>query len=515
MLVPTEDMTCSCAIAIDIYGIASMLSSICMLLSVDRYSYYNMNIVKNQKKLMIVLTVFLSAVFLSLVWNNNVWMDEAFTASLVHTDFRGVIDRSMADTLPPLYNIILKIMTAVFGYKIPVMKITSVIPMILTLIVGATEVRKRFGLRTAVLFMVYITFMPLFLYYGVEIRMYSLGFFFATASGVYAYSCATEGTRRGWIVFTVISTLAGYSHHFAFVTVAFAYLYLLLYFIFFEKKRIKEWLWCLLATFVMYLPCLIVTIGQFSRVSGYFSMPDIDLPMFIQYALYQFVVGKMPVSIICGLSAAVALFIFAKDFAAKKDRGSERIFGICSFTVYYGVLIFGTAVCAVMTANIFVDRYLFFAAGLLWLFVAIVLGSRPKSFAAALAVAAFIGVFTYSSMFTTEYGNTADEEIAFLKENVREGDVYYSIGGHEEMQNCIPFYTYLDEDQPELEFVSSLDVAIERAKERNSTVWVSVLEGFEPSGEDLEILDRNGFIMQKASDFEFDRYRCEFYRLTR
>ena len=142
---------------------------------------------KNEIKIVFTVFIILSAVYLSLVWNNNVWMDEAFTASLVHTDFRGVIERSMADTLPPLYNIILKLATDIFGYTIPVMKITSVVPMLLTLLLGATVVRKRFGFRTALLFMLFITFMPLFMYYGVEIRMYSLGFFFATASGIYAY----------------------------------------------------------------------------------------------------------------------------------------------------------------------------------------------------------------------------------------------------------------------------------------------------------------------------------------
>ena len=214
-----------------------------------------------------VAVIVLSAVFLSLVWNNNVWMDEAFTASLVHTDMAGVLKRSMADTLPPLYNIILKLTTTAFGYTIPVMKITSVVPMILTLVIGATTVRRRFGIRTALLFMVFITCMPLMLYYGVEIRMYSLGFFFATASGIYAYEVIAEPSRRTWTAFTLFSVMAGYSHHFAFVTVAFSYLFLLLYHIIVKRDRIKNWFKCLAATFILYLPCLIVTLRQFSRVS--------------------------------------------------------------------------------------------------------------------------------------------------------------------------------------------------------------------------------------------------------
>ena len=470
---------------------------------------------KNEKKIIFTGFVFLSAVYLSLVWNNNVWMDEAFTASLVHTDFRGVIARSMADTLPPLYNIILKLATDAFGYTIPVMKITSVIPMILTLFVGATVVRKRFGIRTALLFMLFITFMPLFMYYGVEIRMYSLGFFFATASGVYAYEIVCEPSAKNWTVFTLLSTLAGYSHHFAFVTVAFAYFYLLLYFIFLKRDKLKNWFWCLFATFLLYLPCLIVTLKQFSRVSGYFSMPDIDVAMFFQYCVYPYIIGIRPASLLCGLLMLSSLAVFVNNVIRKKNYRPADIFAICSFSVYYGVLLFGTVVCAVMEANIFVDRYLFFAAGLLWLFAAIMLTESDNMFYAAVTTSLIIGICSYSVEYKTEYGNSADEEIAFLRDNIREGDVYYSIGGHEEMQNCIPFYTYVDKQTAELTFVYPLEEAVKESDRRGSTLWITVLDGFEPDDEQIELLKDNGLSMIKMADFEFDRYKCEMYRVDR
>ena len=47
--------------------------------------------VSTEKKIIAAAFVILSGIYLSLIWNNNVWMDEAFTASLVHTDFAGVI----------------------------------------------------------------------------------------------------------------------------------------------------------------------------------------------------------------------------------------------------------------------------------------------------------------------------------------------------------------------------------------------------------------------------------------
>ena len=103
---------------------------------------------KNNENIISWLLVVIGAiVYISLTFNKNVWLDEAFSASLVRTDMAGVIERSMADTLPPLYNIILKISTDIFGYSVPVMKLTSVVPMIITMIVSATVVRNPTALR--------------------------------------------------------------------------------------------------------------------------------------------------------------------------------------------------------------------------------------------------------------------------------------------------------------------------------------------------------------------------------
>ena len=83
------------------------------------------------------------------------------------------------------------------------------------------------------------------------------------------------------------------------------------------------------------------------------------------------------------------------------------------------------------------------------------------------------------------------------------------------MQNCIPFYTYLDPDTAELEFVYPLTEAVRVAEERGTTLWVSVLDGFTPSDEDMKILQDHGLLLDKKADFEFDRYRCGFYRANR
>ena len=71
----------------------------------------------------------------------------------------------------------------------------------------------------------------------------------------------------------------------------------------------------------------------------------------------------------------------------------------------------------------------------------------------------------------------------------------------------------IDDMTPELSFVTPLEEAIITSKEKGTTLWISVLDGFAPSEDDIKTLERYSLSLEKAADFEFDRYRCEFYRV--
>ena len=460
-----------------------------------------------------------SALYISLCFNTNIWMDEAFTATLVHNTFSGVLYSSMQDTLPPLYNLLLKLTTTILGYNIYVMKLTSVVPMILTIIIAATTVRKRFGAITSIAFMLCLTGMPLMLYFGVEIRMYSLGFFFATASGIYAYEVICDSCRKNWILFTVLSVLAGYSHHFAFVTVGFVYLFLLVYYFFADFKHIARWFKFLGFTFLLYFPCMLVTLRQFGNVSGYFSMPDITLQMFVQYLLYPYMVSKITGSILCILIMAILIIFCAYKLFTRKEFTNDNLYSVACLAVYPGVLVFGTIVSKIMTANIFVDRYLFFSVGLLWLFVAIQIGKLPKKFTyIAFATLIYIGICYYSVELDVEYHNSADEEIEFLRDNIKPGDILYPIGGHEELECCIPFLSIIANENAPLTYVAPLSTAldaIEMYKDAGMTLWIAVLDGYDFSEEDLSLLNNSGYIAVDAAHFDFDRYACTMYKIIK
>lgn len=471
---------------------------------------------KKQNIITYTALIFLSLVYISLCFTQNVWLDEAFTATLVHTDMADVLRRSMADTLPPLYNILLKLTTSVFGYSIPVMKLTSVAPMIATMILGATVVRKRFGFKCSLIFMISIAGMPQMLNYGIEIRMYSLGFFFATASGIFAYDIVKNYNTKNCIIFAVLSVLAGYSHHFAFVAVGFVYLFLLIYFFFCDRQNIKRWFISLAITIALYIPCMIVTLKQLKSVSGYFSMPDVDMHMFIQYAIYPYTTGATIISVLLLLLVLFLLFYSVYSVIKTKSFDFNIIYAASCFLIFYGVLIFGTLISKVMTANIFVDRYLFFSMGLIWLSVSILISSLPDSLLgritqiSAIVILCLAFISTYVAQYKAEYQNPADEEINFIRNNFSENDIIYTVEDGEEFQFLIPFYSLLSTEN-QVGYTWNLEEAIKMASSKNGKLWIIVKDGFEISEDELNIMKSSGLTPNYKSTFEFERYICDIY----
>lgn len=108
--------------------------------------------------------------------NQSLWLDEAITAKVVRQFSLFQISSlfSPADFHPPLYYIIMKMWTALFGYSEIALRMPSVIFSLLTghaiFLIGTRLKNQKFGLWAAVLYL----FNPLVIYYSQEARMYSM-----------------------------------------------------------------------------------------------------------------------------------------------------------------------------------------------------------------------------------------------------------------------------------------------------------------------------------------------------
>ncbi len=290
---------------------------------------------------------------------------------------------------------------------------------------------------------------------------------------------------------------------------------MLIFYIVADRENIKRWFLCLFATFILYFPCLIVTLKQFKSVSGYFSMPEITLSVFVKYCRFPYTVGNPVLSILLSIGVIILAGLSIYNIMKKKNT-MLNMYALVCFLILYGVLVFGTIISKIMTANIFVDRYLFFSVGLIWLFFSIEINElysifKSKESSRYFLLIPFIfvilcGIIGYIKEYKIEYSESASEEIEFLNENVQDGDILYTIEDAEEMAYCLPFYN------DKLTNIEDLDEAVSLADINNSNLWLTVIDYYDY---DFSELSKYSLTPEYIGDFTFDRYTFSLYKLIK
>lgn len=223
----------------------------------------------------LVLLVELAVIFFMVIRiarNEAVDWDESFTWKIVtKNSFSGMLKATAEDVHPPLYYALVMAAMKIFGENIFVGKMVSVAGGMATAVLVVTLIRKRWGIKTAVLFLPITGLAPEMLYYNLNLRMYSWMIFFVLASALFAYEIMLSGKTKWWISLTLTSLGGVYTQYFAVVPLAVIYLFLLIYGIAKDRAQIKKWIFCCIATVVGYMPWLKVVMGmmkQDASISG-------------------------------------------------------------------------------------------------------------------------------------------------------------------------------------------------------------------------------------------------------
>ncbi len=462
---------------------------------------------KTEKTILYLLLAIGSAAYLSLIFNNNLWVDEAFTACIIRCPWGEAVRRTAEDTLPPFYNLFTKLLTVLLGYSAPVMKLSSVLPMILSMVLAVTLVRKRFGFRKAFLLCLFLFSMPHLLFYGVEIRTYSWGLFFALGAGIFFCEVFRTGSKKSWILFAVFTALCGYTHHFAFVSAGILWFFLLLFSLFHRilpesRVKLSSWAASLCLTFLLYFPGLLLTVRQIRHANSYFSMAPLSLHTLPGDLRFPFVTNFTPLSALLLLffliGAARAVYLLCVRGEAGR---TVRLPALCLLLDLPCTLIFGYGVSFLMGSSLFTARYLVPALGLFWLGAALAAEEDrlTVSFWTALALAAFL--FTYTAQFRSEYAPGVKEMTAFFDSELGEGDGYVIYEDSYQIELCFRYY------YPDLKKYSWKNV-----DEIPGTVWYFEVEGYE---EELKKAAEHGFETVDMGEMAFDRYRFHLYRLEK
>lgn len=307
-------------------------------------------------------------------FSNDIWLDEAFSLKMIKHSYKEMVLLTAQDVHPPLYYIILKavvdIINGVFPWisQINVAKMVSIIPGFILMIYSGIVIRMRWGNFISCLFIVCLIGMPQLIFYGVEIRMYSWGLLFVTASFFSMYDIMIHNDRNSWVKFLVFSLLAAYTHYFACISVAFFYLFLFILFMKRNKKALKSWFVVSFFTILGYTPWLFVLIKQLSKIKEGYWISEISFQSIIFYI--KFIFERYWLFVLYILSIIICI----RKIRNNNSKIMVALGGL--MTIFWTVLI-GVTVSKLFRP-IFISRYVVPSLGCLWFSMIVVLSVQKR-----------------------------------------------------------------------------------------------------------------------------------------
>lgn len=244
------------------------------------------------------LVIWFAILYVSLVFNYNVWTDEAFTIQLLKGNFVDITVGTARDVHPPFYYYYLKVFTAIFGDSLWAMKIASIPPLIATLALGPTVIKKKFGDVAGFLYTIFLACIPCTMEFSVQIRMYSIAILCVTVCGLFAYLAFDEGKKRYFVIVGIAGVIAAYTHYFAFVAVVVIVGLLFLAILIWNRKRFASWIIMAVGMIIAYLPWTPTFIRQVTTVRANYWIPEITAETIWGYSVWTFGLTISPLIVI-------------------------------------------------------------------------------------------------------------------------------------------------------------------------------------------------------------------------
>ncbi len=155
----------------------------------------------------LLLILLLSFLIRLIALNQSLWLDEGTTAKVVKDySYIGIVAQfAPSDFHPPLFYLLEKLWTSIFGYSEIALRLPSVLFSLLTgwvlFLIG--------GIWMAVFFL----FNPLIIYYSQEARMYSMATFLLTGALYYLLKSLRVKGLASYVLFTIFSIAAFYTFY--------------------------------------------------------------------------------------------------------------------------------------------------------------------------------------------------------------------------------------------------------------------------------------------------------------
>jgi uncharacterized protein (DUF2141 family) len=372
------------------------------------------------------------------ITHESIWYDEAYSAAMADHPLGQIITLTTFDNHPPLYYLLLGVVTAVLGNSEWAMRSLSVVGAVALVSLGAGPVRRLFGNRTGFIYAAVILFTPAILTYAHEARMYTLAIFAVTAGVLYGYLALRTNRRADWVFFGLASLAAPYLHYYGLIASFFMHLFVFLWLLIKDRKRIKTELVTGGLVLAGYLPWLVVFIRQTLMVHKGFWIGPLSIGSVVNAFLQPFAYKEFfpdgPPSMVPALIICLVLIVGGLAIGAKRRAEKELGLSTLLLFVYLGVVVV-TLIASLTLMPIFYSRYLLVCVGLFLLLVSLGISMLPRRYLQAVAVVIFAlaNIFTIKTIYTEKFNHPMKDLARYLKPEIQPGDLIitsdsYSMG---------------------------------------------------------------------------------------
>ncbi|MEK6889820.1 MAG: glycosyltransferase family 39 protein [Nanoarchaeota archaeon] len=226
-----------------------------------------LNYIKTNKEYIILSVIILIAFILRVykISSPSLWHDELMTFYRLQGSFSDTLTTLLISPFPPLYYILMKFWTNIFGFSEFALRFPSAIFSTLTIPYLYLLTKKLFNKKTALISSFLLAIFPYAINYAQEAKMYSMVWFLSIASFYHFLNFIENPDRRNIILYTIFTTLMIYTLYFGFLILITQLTCFLLYQ---KRKPIKEMIIVLLSIILLYIPWIRIASQNISHKSG-------------------------------------------------------------------------------------------------------------------------------------------------------------------------------------------------------------------------------------------------------
>lgn len=186
---------------------------------------------------MIYIILILALVFRTISINQSLWLDEATTALVSKLSITEIFNNFLpGDFHPPLYYLVIKFWTGLFGYSEISLRTPSIIVGLLTIFIVYKIGEVAFSKKTGLIASALLATSGLHIYYSQEARMYSMTALFVSLA-FFSFVKILKVDRVGyWVLFSVSLALVALTDYLAIFVIPVFWVYSII-----AKKSISWW----------------------------------------------------------------------------------------------------------------------------------------------------------------------------------------------------------------------------------------------------------------------------------